>query len=546
MHRLRTAFFCLIVSFGLQANAQYEIGLSDNYPPYNFINEEGELAGFNVDILKAITDLYELDVTITCNSWQNINQALENDAIDAIAGAHYPGTPNSDYLYSRSVIHTSHCFLYNRNHHKKFSPEVLRTAGSPVVALWKNEVLSYYIRSINPNAQFEYVTSYDELMEALERKEVLCAISQKIAGIYYAKKAGKDYIRSTPNRILERNMGFKISQKNPKLANTLNNGLEIIMANGEYQRIYDKWIKEYSQEPRDWSYYSRYLLIAGLLVLSIILMLILANQILQKRVRMKTRDLQNQLKLNSKIMKELEQQKLKAEESDRMKSAFLANMSHEIRTPMNGILGFAELLKTPANSEEEKQQYIEIIEQSGERMLATINNIIDVSKIESGIESVDISEVDIKNMVNDLFNFFKPEARQKNLELLVKEEGNFSGQPFFTDAYKLNSILINLVKNALKFTSEGRITIGYSYNGRQARFYVEDTGKGISPEKQQAVFGHFIQAESSHNRGFEGSGLGLSISKAYAEMLKGEIRLESELHKGSVFFVTLPNASHTG
>ncbi|MFW5755275.1 MAG: ATP-binding protein [Tangfeifania sp.] len=542
MHILKTVIFCIVILFGYQTNAQYKIGLSDNYPPYNFIDQEGKPVGFNVEILEAISNLYQLDINIVCDSWTNINKALENDQIDAIAGAHYPGTPNTEYLYSRSVIHTSHCFLYNSKHHKEFSAENIRTTGRPMVALWENEVLTYYIRSINPNAKFLYVANYNELMEALDREDVLCAISQKTAGIYYAKKAGKDYIHSTPNRVLERSMGFKISQNNPELAQTINNGLEIIISNGEYQRIYDKWIEEYRQIPRDRKYYSRYILIAGLIAGILFLLLVTANQILQKRVRAKTLDLRNQLNLNSEIMKELELQKIKAEESDRMKSAFLANMSHEIRTPMNGILGFAELLKSPENSAEERQQYIKIIEQSGERMLSTINNIIDVSKIEAGIESVDIAEVDINQLVTDLFNFFLPEAKQKKLKITIKQEGIVSGQPFYSDPYKLNSILINLIKNALKFTSKGSITIGYSFDGKEAKFYVKDTGKGIAPDKQEAVFGHFVQAESSHNRGFEGSGLGLSISRAYTEMLNGEIRLESELNKGSVFFISIPNA----
>jgi signal transduction histidine kinase len=313
------------------------------------------------------------------------------------------------------------------------------------------------------------------------------------------------------------------------------------MANGEYQRIYDKWIKNYNITHHGWDYYSRYFLIAAIIAGSIILLLFIVNQILHKRVRAKTMDLQHQLELNSQIMKELEEQKIKAEESDRMKSAFLANMSHEIRTPMNGILGFTHLLKSHENSENEQEEFIELIEQSGERMLTTINNIIDISKIEAGIESVKIDEVDIKKVVNDLYQFFNPEIRLRNLEFNVRENGTYSSRPFFTDAYKLNSILMNLVKNSVKFTSKGSITIGYSWNGEEADFFVEDTGKGIPPEKMKAIFSHFVQADLSHNRGFEGSGLGLSISKGYVEMLNGKIHAESEPGKGSTFFVVIPN-----
>ena len=541
MPKIVFALFCLAILLSSKSFGQIKVGISNNYPPYNYINAEGELVGFNVDILKAIEDIYHLDLEIVSDSWKNINHAIENNEIQAIAGAHYPGRPDANYLYSRSVIQTSHCFLYNTKNHKKFSQEVLRTTSRPVVATWENDVLTHYVLSINPNTEFIFVNSYTKLHEALEREEVLCAISQKIAGIYHAKELGKDYIYSSDNKVLERNMGFKISKNSQQFARTIDNGLEIIMANGEYQRIYDKWIKNYNITHHGWDYYSRYFLIAAIIAGGIILLLFIVNQILHKRVRAKTMDLQHQLELNSQIMKELEEQKIKAEESDRMKSAFLANMSHEIRTPMNGILGFTHLLKSHENSENEQEEFIERIEQSGERMLTTINNIIDISKIEAGIESVKIDEVDIKKVVNDLYQFFNPEIRLRNLEFNVRENGTYSSRPFFTDAYKLNSILMNLVKNSVKFTSKGSITIGYSWNGEEADFFVEDTGKGIPPEKMKAIFSHFVQADLSHNRGFEGSGLGLSISKGYVEMLNGKIHAESEPGKGSTFFVVIPN-----
>lgn len=537
--------FGLLALLVVESFAQFRVMVSNNYPPYNYINQEGELVGFNIDVLNAIKKVSNLDIEVVTGEWYEINEAFEKGGVHGIAGAHYPGTNEKNYIYTRSVIQTSHSFLYNSKQIKRFTPELLRSSAEPKVVLWKNDVLTYYIRSINPNARFVYVSTYDQLLDSLDRKDVTCALAQKITAIYYAQKSGKNYIHSGSGNTLERNMGFKISKNSPQLAGVLNDGIEVIMSNGDYQSIYDKWIKPYDKTHYNWNYYARYLVVPGIIIAFVILLLILTNYILKKQVHAKTLVVQNQLELNSKIMKELEQQKIKAEESDRMKSAFLANMSHEIRTPMNGIIGFANLLKSPANSEDEKQHFIEIIEKSGERMLSTINNIIDISKIEAGIESVDIVETDIKQLVSELFNFFAVEARLKNLEFNIEEE-TFSSRPFFSDTYKLNSILINLTKNAIKFTSKGSITIGYKYNGKQAEFYVKDTGKGIAPDKQEAVFGHFVQAESSHNRGFEGSGLGLSISKAYVEMLNGKIRMESEPDKGTVFFVVIPNAEQPG
>ncbi len=520
---------------------QYQVMFSDNYPPYNYFNENRELVGFNIDILVAINDLYESDIIINGDNWEMINKALDRGDIQAIGGDHYPGSPDKNYIYTRSAINTSHCFLYNTNHFSKFSIEVLRSTHKPLVAMWQNDVLIHYVLSINPSAQFVFINDYEQLIKALDRDDVTCVFAQRVGSMYYADKLGKDYIRPLEHRILERNMGFKVANASPELASILNNGLEVILANGEYQRIYDKWITEYNKDPNDWHNYLKYILITGILIAGLILLLLIANWILQAKVRSKTKDLQQQLELNSQIMTELEKQKIKAEESDKMKSAFLANMSHEIRTPMNGILGFADLLKSADYSSEKQATFIGIIQQSGNRMLGTINNIIDVSKLESGLEKTQITEVNIKSIMTELMNFFSPEAFRKGLKLTLKEGISTLPQSFYTDEYKLNSILTNLIKNALKFTKAGLVEIKYSIEDTMAEFWITDTGIGIPQSKLASVFDQFVQADFSHSNGFEGSGLGLSISQGYVKLLNGEIRLESEQNKGSTFYVRIPN-----
>ena len=524
------------------ASAQYEIMVSDNYPPYNFLNEDGQLVGFNIDIINAINEIFEPDLKISSGNWNDINKALAEGKIQGIAGIHYPSIVDDQFYYTRSVINTSHCFLYNSNHIKNFNLEVLRTTNHPLVVLWKNDVLTHYILSINPTAHFIYAANYKEILEALDNDEVTCAFTHRIAGIYHAVQYGKNYIYSTENKVLERNMGFKVSKGSKELMETLDNGIEIIMSNGKYQEIYDKWIKDYNKNRNFWHYYSKYILVSGIFILGLILVLLLTNKILQDRVRAKTKDLQDQLTLNSRIMSELEEQKIKAEESDRMKSAFLANMSHEIRTPMNGILGFTELLKSQDYTNDEQSMFINLIQQSGERMLATINNIIDISKIESGNETIKIGDVNIVTMMQDLENFFIPETKTKGIKLSFQKNGRNSYPNFYTDSYKLNAILINLIKNAIKFTKKGSVTVHYSYDAENANFSVTDTGIGIPLDKQQAIFDHFVQADFSHSNGYEGSGLGLSISKGYATMLNGDLWVESEINKGSKFFVKIPNA----
>ena len=240
------------------------------------------------------------------------------------------------------------------------------------------------------------------------------------------------------------------------------------------------------------------------------------------------------------IEKELVQAKEKAEQSDKLKSAFLANMSHEIRTPMNGILGFTELLKTPNLSSEQRTEFIDVIQTSGDRMLNTINDIIDISKIESGMVNIAMQDINLPAFMNDMYVFFQPAMQSKAIDFRLNENNGNPLNLLHSDPDKLNSILTNLIKNACKFTPSGTIEFGYTINKEFIHFYVNDTGVGIPQDRQKAIFDRFVQADVADSRVFEGSGLGLSIAKSYTEMLNGTISLQSEVGKGTSFTVSLP------
>jgi len=236
--------------------------------------------------------------------------------------------------------------------------------------------------------------------------------------------------------------------------------------------------------------------------------------------------------------------KEKAEESDRLKTAFLANMSHEIRTPMNGIIGFANLLKEQNLSNDNHKKYVTIIERSGERMLNLINDIIDISNIEAGQIEVDLAEININEKIEDIHNLFLPEAEEKGLRLSLISSIPTKDAVIITDSDKVCAVLTNLLKNAIKFTKKGTIEFGCyikrTSEKSEIEFYVKDTGTGIPKDQHQVIFERFRQGSESLSRDYEGAGLGLSISKAYVEILGGKIWLESALGKGSTFYCTLP------
>lgn len=246
------------------------------------------------------------------------------------------------------------------------------------------------------------------------------------------------------------------------------------------------------------------------------------------------------------LNKQLKIAKEKAEESDRLKSAFLSNMSHEIRTPMNAILGFSDLLIKATLTEKKKQEYIEIINSSGNQLLSLINDIIDISKIESNQITIDTSTLlNINDVFKHLLVIHGAKAKNNNIQLDYHIDLFPSQYLVFLDEIRLRQILVNLIGNALKFTPGGYIRYGVSLVDSELLFTVEDSGIGIEPKLQSVIFERFRQADGSTTRDYGGTGLGLAISKALVELMGGKIWLNSMPGKGTTFFFTLPFATHT-
>jgi len=232
--------------------------------------------------------------------------------------------------------------------------------------------------------------------------------------------------------------------------------------------------------------------------------------------------------------------KLKAEESDHLKSAFLANMSHEIRTPMNAIMGFSELILGLELANENLNNYAQIINASTQQLLTIISDIIDISKIEAGQFTVDIESVDVTTLLDELFDIYKKVVDCKNLKLHLSTDHPENLLPIQTDRNRVKQIFCNLLNNAIKFTREGEIEFGYKMRANFVEFYVSDTGIGISKDNQPLIFERFTQVNPIDRKINSGNGLGLSISKALVEKLGGSIAVQSEPGKGSSFIFTIP------
>ena len=258
-----------------------------------------------------------------------------------------------------------------------------------------------------------------------------------------------------------------------------------------------------------------------------------------EKVRRTNEDLKSEkqelVSVNQKLKVALE----KASESDRLTRSFLANISHEIRTPMNSILGFAQLLELEDVAEKDRTVYAKRVVKGGQQLLSILDNVINLSKIDSGIIQPHWQLVDINQLMVDTHELFQATALQSGIQLIHTRQTEHHVFKVVSDPILLQQVLNNLLTNAIKFTSEGSVKLGYRLNGNMLRFYVSDTGSGIPPSQEEAIFEPFHQVgDSTINRG--GAGLGLAISSKIAGILHGEIGIESTSSEGSTFYFSLP------
>lgn len=233
------------------------------------------------------------------------------------------------------------------------------------------------------------------------------------------------------------------------------------------------------------------------------------------------------------IQTQLEHEKEEAQKADRLKSAFLANVSHEIRTPLNSIVGFSDLLQY-TDDEEEKKKFIGYIRQNNERLLKIIDDVLDLSKIESGTMAVKIEKVDIGELFSEMYEVFRRQLEGSKVELIYEQKE--SKCIMNTDRVRFNQVLTNFMTNAIKYTKEGHIRMGYGCHNKGLRIFVEDTGMGLPKDKKDLVFDRFEKLGSF----VQGTGLGLSICKDIANMFGGKVGVDSELGKGSTFWMWVP------
>ncbi|HRU05939.1 MAG TPA: ATP-binding protein [Candidatus Brocadiia bacterium] len=258
-----------------------------------------------------------------------------------------------------------------------------------------------------------------------------------------------------------------------------------------------------------------------------------------ERLRLQSKELERQAAALKEHAAELDVQRKRAEDADRMKSEFLANMSHELRTPLNSVIALSQLIlsRGPGRKPEQDASLLQIIERSGRRLLSLIDDILDLSKVEAGRMELSLSRIAPRDVAQEAVDTVRVTAEQKGLQISA-QIGDVP--PIYSDEGKIRQILVNLLGNSAKFTEHGRIELRVTHDAGKVVFAVSDTGIGISPQDLLHIFEAFRQADGSITRKYGGTGLGLTISRKLARLLGGDITVQSELGKGSVFSLVLP------
>ncbi len=520
--RIHLIFILFFLVF--QTSAQkLVVGITENEPLKSYNKNNGEASGVFIDLLDYIAKEEGWEILYKSVEFQEGLDALKNGEIDIIPDLGYSETRSLDYFFTNEDVILSWGQVYT--HNESFINNLIDLKNKKI-AIVKNNVFDdgfvELAANFNLNCKYIFAKDYNHVFELIENKEVDAGIANRIFGDY-------NYLNYNVSRTsvifspLHLYFAFPKNDKYLHIIAKIDNHLKKLKEDNNsiyYQVINDYFnLKEVNVIPKNFK-------IFVIVVIAMLLATILFIYSLKAAVRRKTDELKKAL--------------TKAQESDHLKSVFLRNLSHEIRTPMNGINGFSLLLKEKELEESVRNRYIDLVISSSRQLLSIVDNIIYVSLIETGQERIKISQVCINDFLEDIHDMFDKSLDEKNIKFDIHKSLGNKESIIDTDQTKLRQILSNLVGNAVKFTSSGYIKFGYTLKHDMLEFFVEDTGIGIDMSLNEQIFKMFSQEDNSRNRRYEGIGLGLSIAKAYTEMLGGDIRFKSEKGVGTTFYFTIP------
>jgi signal transduction histidine kinase len=511
----------------LKQTAVLKVGVYDN-PPKIFSDEAGNPSGIFIDILKAAVEKESVQLQFITGSWAELVKMLQQGQLDVLPDMAY--LPERDSLFTLSLpVLSSWLQPYTISSKIINKPtDLLHKRIGVLRASSQEEFVTVDIKK-EYNLEYTVVTfdTYTQSVEALKQGDIDALIANRF--FYFSDLCDEEILASgVIMQISELHFAFSKSVP-PAIIDLINKKLSLLIndTSSPYYKSLLTWLNKHKKPV---PVYVKVVIALLTLAFSVFL---LFTVVLRSRVKAKTKALKLQ---NNELIKA----KVKAEESDRLKTAFLQNLSHEIRTPLNGILGFVNVLQDPQFNDERRNQFIDIVNKSSDRLLSTISDIIEISKIDANQVEVNNSTLNIVELLEQQIKHLEEKAVKNGLAISLNHNFTPENRFIISDKNLLNGIVSRLLNNALKFTKEGSIELNAVRDNTFLVIVVKDTGIGIPSDRLEAIFDRFVNADLKLSRSYDGSGLGLAIVKSYLELLKGSIWVLSEVGKGSSFNVKIP------
>jgi len=533
----------------LKKNQNISITNECNYEPIIFEESNGVSKGLSVDIIQELEKILDVNFYYeNCQILPELLNNIENGSVGLVSSVKSTTERRKYMIFSESYIEIPAIIVSFSKINKDLKIDNL---SKYKIGIASESSLYYEIKKLYPNNQIITYSSEFDCLKHLFLKDVDVVLTDVASYSSFINEYEVKKFKVSNIIPFSYNLSFAAPIGSDTLMNIINKAI-LEIPNERKEEIYSNWMQFDINKNSITKRILFLLYILSSIAVVVIILIIIWNRLLNKKVILKTYQLNKELKINEKkqnklikLYTEIELAKNKAEESDRLKSAFLANLSHEIRTPMNGIIGFANLLKDSNISKENKIKYIDNVTISGNYLISIIEDIIEVSRLETNQVTIHKSVFKLNDCLNNIWEEFNISlSENKNIEFVLDQKTKALDYNINTDKTKLRQILMNLISNSIKYTKSGFIKFGYNLvDNSFIQFYVKDTGIGIKEKHQKIIFERFRQADTEDKIFQSGSGLGLSISKSYLEILGGKIWIESEFGKGSTFYFTLPYSS---